>query len=103
MITTITILAAALLSSLVINVMFVWYTRKLLNYLEMTNDEAREIFTAVADYETHLKDVYKRDIFYGDATLESLLEHTNQIADQVQEYLEANQEIINLDSETPDA
>jgi len=98
-----TTLTAALLSSIVINIMFVWYTRKLLNYLEMTNNEAREVFTIVAEYEAHLKDVYSKDLFYGDATLESLLEHTNKVADQVQNYLEANEEIINLDSETPDA
>ena len=101
MITT-TILTTLLLSSMTVNIIFVWYTRKLLNYLEMTNDEARTVLASVADYETHLSDVYNREIFYGDATLESLLEHTNQIADQVQNYLEANEDIINLDTETPD-
>ena len=102
MITTIT-LSIALVSSMVINIIFVWYTRKLLNYLEMTNDETRSILSLVAEYETHLTDVYSRDIFYGDATLESLLEHTNKVADEVQKYLEANEDIMNLDTEASDA
>ena len=102
MITTIT-LTIALVSSMVINIIFVWYTRKLLNYLEMTNDETRSILSLVAEYETHLTDVYSRDIFYGDATLESLLEHTNKVADEVQKYLEANEDIMNLDTEASDA
>ena len=102
MITTIT-LTIALVSSMVINIIFVWYTRKLLNYLEMTNDETRSILSLVAEYETHLTDVYIRDIFYGDATLESLLEHTNKVADEVQKYLEANEDIMNLDTEASDA
>jgi uridine phosphorylase len=102
MITTIT-LTIALISSMVINIIFVWYTRKLLNYLEMTNDETRSILSLVAEYETHLTDVYSRDIFYGDATLESLLEHTNKVADEVQKYLEANEDIMNLDTEASDA
>ncbi len=102
MITTIT-LTITLVSSMVINIIFVWYTRKLLNYLEMTNDETRSILSLVAEYETHLTDVYSRDIFYGDATLESLLEHTNKVADEVQKYLEANEDIMNLDTEASDA
>ena len=102
MITTIT-LTIALISSMVINIIFVWYTRKLLDYLEMTNDETRSILSLVAEYETHLTDVYSRDIFYGDATLESLLEHTNKVADEVQKYLEANEDIMNLDTEASDA
>ena len=102
MITTIT-LTIALVSSMVINIIFVWYTRKLLNYLEMTNDETRSILSLVVEYETHLTDVYSRDIFYGDATLESLLEHTNKVADEVQKYLEANEDIMNLDTEASDA
>ena len=102
MITT-TILITLLLSSMTVNIIFVWYTRKLLSYLEMTTVEARSVLTSVAGYEKHLRDVYSREIFYGDATLESLLEHTNQIADQVQNYLEANEDITNLDTETPDA
>ena len=102
MITTI-ILATLCVSSMAVNAVFVWYTRKLLNYLEMMNDEARTVFTSVADYEKHLNDVYSREIFYGDATLESLLEHTNQLADQVQKYLEANEDIMNTDTETTDA
>ena len=102
MITTIT-LTIALISSMVINIIFVWYTRTLLNYLEMTNDETRSILSLVAEYETHLTDVYSRDIFYGDATLESLLEHTNKVADEVQKYLEANEDIMNLDTEASDA
>ena len=102
MITTIT-LTITLVSSMVINIIFVWYTRKLLNYLEMTNDETRSILSLVAEYETALTDVYSRDIFYGDATLESLLEHTNKVADEVQKYLEANEDIMNLDTEASDA
>jgi hypothetical protein len=78
MMTTI-ILTVSLIASMVINIVFVWYTRNLLNYLEMTNEEAG------------------RDLFYGDATLESLLRHTSNLADEIQEYIKANQEIINLE------
>jgi len=56
MMTTI-ILTVSLIASMVINIVFVWYTRNLLNYLEMTNEEARVILDSVAEYEAHLTDV----------------------------------------------
>ena len=94
------LLISALISSMIINFIFVWYTRKLLNYLEMTNNETRGILSSVIEYENHLDDVYNKDVFYGDATLESLLEHTNKLADQIQEFVEVNEQ---LRIEEPDA
>jgi len=94
-----TLLIISLVSSMAINILFVWYTRKLLNYLEMINGEARSMLSSVAEYETHLNDVYGKDTFYGDPTLESLLEHTNRIADQIQEYVSANEDLTTEDSD----
>jgi|TARA_R110002012_G_scaffold297876_2_gene496009 hypothetical protein len=98
-----TLLTIALVSSTIINIIFVWYTRKLLNYLEMTQEEARDVLESVSEYENHLTDVYGRDIFYGDSTLESLLEHTTKLADQMQTYVEVNQELTNKEPEKTDA
>jgi hypothetical protein len=100
---TITILSVALLSSMVINVIFVWYTRKLINYLEMTNEETKVVFDSIVEYENHLNDVYNRDVFYGDATLEKLLNHTSNLANEVQEYLRVNQELTTIETESENA
>ena len=98
-----TILIVALVSSLSVNILLGWYTRKLLNYLEMTNNEAREVFSSLANFENHLNEVYGKDTFYGDPTLESLLKHTNEMADEMQNFLQANEELITLDPGTNDA
>ena len=63
------------------------------------NGEARSMLSSVVEYETHLNDVYGKDTFYGDPTLESLLEHTNRIADQIQEYVSANEDLTTEDSD----
>ena len=98
-----TVLTIALISSMIINFIFVWYTRKLLNYLEMTNEEAREVFSSLVNFENHLSEVYGKDTLYGDPTLESLLKHTNEMADEMQNFLQVNEDLTNLDSETNDA
>jgi hypothetical protein len=95
-----TILTISLISSMVINIILGWYTRKLLNYLELTNDETRTVLSSVANYESHLTEVYNKDLFYGDPTLEGLLKHTTQMADEIQEFLKANEQIT---LETSDA
>ena len=100
---TITILTVALISSMIINFIFVWYTRKLLSYLEMTNNEAREVFSSLTGFENHLTEVYGKDTFYGDPTLESLLKHTNRMADEMQNFLQVNEDLTNISPETPDA
>jgi hypothetical protein len=97
------ILSVLLASSTIINIVFTWYTKNLLNYLEMTNEEAQDVFRSVVEYEKHLTDVYGRDIFYGDATLEALLEHTGKLADEIQEYVNTNQQLTEIELETEDA
>ena len=88
-----TILTVALISSMSVNILLGWYTRKLLNYLEMTNTETRTVLMSVAAFENHLTEVYNKDLLYGDPTLESLLKHTNQVADEIQEFLKVNEEL----------
>ena len=90
-----TILTVALISSMIINIIFVWYTRKLLNYLEMTNEEAREVFSSLIDFESHLSEVYGKDTYYGDPTLESLLQHTNRMAHENENLVDDNLEVEN--------
>lgn len=94
------LLTTCLISSLIINLIFIWYTRNLLSYLEMTNDETRSILSSIASYETHLTEVYNKDVFYGEPILEKLLNHTSEMADEIQQFLEVNEQ---LTAENPDA
>jgi hypothetical protein len=93
----------AIQESMVVNIVFVWYTRNLLSYLEMTNEETRTVLESIAEYEAHLTDVYGRELFYGDSTLEKLLMHTSNLADEVQEYLKANEDLARTETETENA
>ena len=39
----------------------------------------KEALVALSDYQEHLEKVYKMDTFYGDSTLEGLLDHSKDI------------------------
>tara|TARA_B100001287_G_C22442667_1_gene416732 strand:+ start:35 stop:334 length:300 start_codon:yes stop_codon:yes gene_type:complete len=90
---TIIILSTVLAMSMLVNIIMAWYTRKLLDYLEMTNDESRGVLANIVEYENHLREVYNKELFYGDSTLEKLLEHTTNIADRMEEFVTANEQL----------
>jgi len=84
-------LSLFLLVSILINILFVWYCKKLLTYLSLTNTDTKNMLISLAGFEDHLKDVYNREIFYGEPVLESLLKHTTEIRDEVEQFVNINE------------
>ena len=83
------ILALALFLSLGINTLFVFYARSTLSKVETiytASETASEIFTMLDAYEAHLRSVYEMPLFYGDDTLQGLLEHTGQLVSYIKQY-----------------
>lgn len=88
--TLITISCLSLLFSLVL----LWYTRNLIEYITLFTDDSREVSNSLRDYLGHLKNVYNMDLFYGDATLESLLEHTKNVTEELDAFVSTTEQII---------
>jgi hypothetical protein len=84
------ILILLLFVSIAINVLLAWYCKKLLNYLSLVNDDTEELLLFLSEYEVHLKDVYNRELFYGEPVLESLLKHTKDTADKIEFFVDAS-------------
>ncbi len=77
--------------SVVINGLLAWYCKKLLNYLSIVGDDTKMLLFMLAEYEDHLKDVYNRELFYGEPVLESLMKHTTDTADTIENFINNNQ------------
>lgn len=77
--------------SVVINGLLAWYCKKLLNYLSIIGDDTKMLLFMLAEYEDHLKDVYNRELFYGEPVLESLMKHTTDTADTIENFINNNQ------------
>lgn len=76
----------ALSLSLLVNVVGLLYVRWLLNTIakmEMQNDD---IWNLVSQFKEHLKSVYELEMFYGDETLKSLMDHANQVTSNLDEF-----------------
>ena len=69
--------------SLFANVILVWYVRKLISQLYFFLEEVSNLQDEMGSFDTHLKSIYELEMFYGDDTLEGLLEHSRNLLYQM--------------------
>jgi hypothetical protein len=86
------ILAILLIISIGLNTVLFFYIRKYLLISYNAADQASRIFVMLDAYRIHLKSVYEMPTFYGDETLSSLLEHTNDL----RRFLEIYEDVYSL-------
>ncbi len=78
----------ALVVSLSLNVFLVYQRLICLEELEYHEENRSALFDNFAGYKTHLESIFELPMFYGDSTLENLIEHTKEMALLVGEYEE---------------
>ena len=69
--------------SVVFNVLLVLYARGAIVRLLSVSEELGDFHAMVAAFTNHLKTVYELEMFYGDQTLEALLEHARSFNEQL--------------------
>jgi len=74
-----------LLFSVILNTFLMWFGYKLLRKVTYVSENTIEMLDAVDNYKEHLKGVYELETFYGDQTLQSLLEHSRELVSFLQE------------------
>lgn len=82
--------------SLIINFGLILYARWLIKILQVKEEEATNISEIVAEYVAHVKSVHEMEMFYGDSTLNSLIEHGTSLVERVE-----NLEYILYEREDP--
>ena len=72
-------LGIALTFSALINVVFFWLLREQSSRLSTVADNSSDLMEIISSFRGHVKAVYSLDAFYGDETLEALLEHARAL------------------------
>jgi hypothetical protein len=80
------ILITVLVGSLIFNGVMFWYLRQLTQRLTFIYDNIGEVSDIIANYRAHLKSVYSMEMFYGDETLQHLLDHTRSISTLLEDF-----------------
>ena len=83
---SVVILSIVLSISLIFNAIMYWYSRQLTSKLAFIYDNIRDVSELIANYRVHLKSVYSMEMFYGDETLQYLLDHTRSISSLLEDF-----------------
>jgi hypothetical protein len=85
--------------SIIINGFAVWYIRELLVRFRFYSENTGQLFTNLQEYTDHLERVNQMEVYFGDPTIQGLLEHSRDVTVTVAEYLD----IFSLEEEDLDA
>mgnify|MGYP003146416017 FL=1 len=80
------ILIAITTLSVLFNILISGYTRKAITELLSISEELGDIQEMVNSFANHVKGVYEMEMFYGDETLNSLMEHAISFNNQLQTF-----------------
>ena len=83
---SIVILSIVLGISLIFNGLFYWYSKQLTSKLAFIYDNIGDVSELIANYRVHLKSVYSMEMFYGDETLQYLMDHTRSISALLEDF-----------------
>ena len=85
--------------SIIINGFAVWYIRELLIRFKFYSENTGQLFINLQEYTDHLQRVNQMEVYFGDPTIQGLLEHSRDVTVTVAEYLD----IFSLEEEDLDA
>ena len=69
--------------SFCLNLLFLFYVRWLLKTVAVINEDMQNLSTIIVDFSTHVKQVYELEMFYGDETLKSLMDHARVLSEKI--------------------
>jgi ABC-type uncharacterized transport system involved in gliding motility auxiliary subunit len=72
-------LTVALLFSIAVNALLFFFSRQKARQVVAFSENITELIDLIDTYKSHLKVVSELEMFYGDETLEALLQHTTQL------------------------
>ena len=78
-------LCLAVTGSLLLNSVLIWLSVKQARNLSYISENANYLVDIVSNYRNHLKKIYEMEMFYGDETLEYLMEHTRSLVGILEE------------------
>ena len=89
-----------LLLSVALNVLLVWFTRKVqTEYILYIRDNIEALVAVQSNFDEHLEQVNNMEMYFGDQTLVGLLEHSKFVKEQTVEFLSILQDLDEEEAE----
>ena len=77
------------LISFCVNLILIWYIRKIIAQLYLFTDEVYKLEEHFSSFDEHLGGIYELEMFYGDETLDGLIRHSKDLLNKVSEFRES--------------
>jgi ABC-type multidrug transport system fused ATPase/permease subunit len=74
--------------SILLNAGLIWFVRNLINELSDINKDMEELLDTTASLQNHIEKIYELEMFYGDQTLEELIQHTKSVVSEIEFFKE---------------
>lgn len=75
-----------LILSLCVNITFYWFIKRVFKRSSLLEDATSKILQSTRAFEQHLSAVHELRQYYGDPQLNELVEHTNELAEEMENY-----------------
>ena len=89
-----TALGIALMLSLIVNLLGFYYMRDILGRLGWLTQNLANLSELLNGFQQHIKGVYELEKFYGDSDIKLLVQHTSDLIEVIDDYIE-----VGLDTE----
>tara|TARA_R100000664_G_C2693502_1_gene96671 strand:- start:360 stop:692 length:333 start_codon:yes stop_codon:yes gene_type:complete len=80
------VLSLILLVSMGVNILLFVYSRNVAQRLVLISTEIDDLRAAAASFASHVKSVYDMEMFYGDQTLQALMDHARSFREYMDEF-----------------
>jgi hypothetical protein len=81
--TVIGIIPFFLYTSIIINILLIWFVTKKTSEMNELRDDTFAIFETIEQFSDHLDNLHELDTFYGDQNLQNLMTHARQVINDI--------------------
>jgi len=74
--------------SVAINILLIWYIKKMLSKLLFVSDNIGALLEEVDTFVFHLETIHEMETYYGDPTLGELIKHSKELTERIKNYSE---------------
>lgn len=75
-----------LVLSLLLNALLVFYSVRLARRLFVVGTNLEAIYNIMYAFRTHVEQIHEAEMFYGDQTLQTLIDHSKELLDELDKY-----------------
>jgi sensor histidine kinase regulating citrate/malate metabolism len=75
-----------LILSIIVNIVAVFYARWLIQIIRSKEEDVSSLAGVIAQYVAHVKSVHDMEMFYGDQTLNSLIQHGSDLVSKIEDF-----------------